>query len=65
MRRHSSDKKCHEELTPAPETGILIPVGWDRCGRALRTPSGPRGSSGKEVSLGVAGKPAQHFFNED
>ena len=44
--------------------GILNPApGWDRRGRALRTPSGPRGSSGKEVSLGAAGKPVRtHFF---
>ena len=57
---------CHKMcLTPAIETGILIRVGRDRRGRALRTPSGPRGSSGKEVSLGVAGKPAQHFVNEE
>jgi hypothetical protein len=33
--------------------------GRDRRGGALRTPSGPKGSSGKEVASGVAGKPAR------
>jgi hypothetical protein len=31
--------------------------GWVRRGRTLRTPSGPRGSSGKEAILGAAGLP--------
>ena len=30
-------------------------AGWVRRGRTLRTPSGPRGSSGKWVFLGAAG----------
>lgn len=32
-----------------------IPSDQDRRGSALRTPSGPKGSSGKEKSLGAAG----------
>ena len=41
---------------------MLNPSGWDRRGGALRTPSGPRGSSGKEVSPGAAGNPARAFY---
>jgi ubiquinone/menaquinone biosynthesis C-methylase UbiE len=37
--------------------------GKDRRGRALRTPSGPKGSSGKRVPLGAAGKPPRAYFN--
>jgi hypothetical protein len=36
--------------------------GRDRRGRILRTPPGPRGSSGKEVTLGAAGKPARRIL---
>ena len=53
-------------MTLCPSCGILnFAPGWDRRGRALRTPSGPRGSSGKEDSLGAAGKPVRtHFFHK-
>lgn len=37
--------------------------GRDRRGRNPRTPTGPRGSIGKETPLGAAGKPVRaHFF---
>ncbi len=36
--------------------------GRDRRGRILRTPPGPRGSNGKEATLGAAGKPARRLF---
>jgi len=36
--------------------------GWDRRGRAFRTPPGLRRSNGKEVTLGAAGKPARRTF---
>ncbi len=37
--------------------------GWDRRGRALRTPSDLRGSSGKEDTLGAAGQPVRTHFS--
>ena len=38
--------------------------GWVRRGGILRTPSGPKGSSGNQVILGAAGEPARAFcFN--
>lgn len=39
-----------------------IASGRDRRGGALRTPSGPKGSSGKEVSPGAVGKPVRAYF---
>lgn len=42
---------------------MLGPPGWVRRGGSLRTPSGPRGSSGKEEIPGAAGEPARVFFN--
>ena len=46
-----------------PLCGILRGVsGWVRRGGNPRTPSGPRGSSGKEVNLGAAGLPARAFY---
>jgi hypothetical protein len=56
--------KCQlapQQLTSHPTSGILPQSGWVRRGGALRTPSGPRGSSGKEVSPGAAGLPARIF----
>lgn len=41
---------------------MLAMSGWVQRGRDLRTPSDPKGSSGKEVSLGAAGKPTRTFF---
>jgi len=38
--------------------------GWVRRGGSLRTPSGPRGSSGKEEIPGAAGEPARAMFFE-
>lgn len=50
-------------LTTGIARGIFIAVfGWVRRGGNLRTPSGPKGSSGKEAILGAAGLPARHFF---
>ena len=49
-------------LTALLSSGILPPSGWVRRGGALRIPSGPKGSSGKEVSPGAAGVPARIFF---
>ncbi len=50
-------------LTPPPPSGMLADAsGWVRRGGTLRTPSGPRGSSGKEVIPGAAGKPAGRIF---
>ena len=43
-------------------SGILPPSGWVRRGGALRIPSGPKGSSGKEVFPGAAGFPARTIF---
>ena len=51
-------------LTNLSSSVILALSGWVRRGRALRTPSGPRGSSGKKVSLGAAGSPARIFLRE-
>ena len=39
--------------------------GRDRRGRILRTPPGPRGSNGKEASLGAAGQPARRILFKD
>ncbi len=39
----------------------MQPSGQARRGRALRTPPGPRGSNGKEVSLGAAGSLPGYF----
>jgi len=47
---------------PAGMDYAYFAFGRDRHGGALRTPSGPRGSSGKEVASGVADKPARTFF---
>ena len=48
------------------EVSFLPTAGWVRRGRNLRTVSGPRGSSTKEVTLGAAGAPARRFwFNFD
>jgi hypothetical protein len=49
-------------LTHPPPWGILCLSGWVRRGGAFRTPSGPKGSSGKEVSPGAAGVPARTFL---
>jgi hypothetical protein len=49
-------------LTNLSSSVILALSGWVRRGRVLRTPSGPRGSSGKKVSLGAAGSPARIFL---
>ena len=38
---------------------MLALPGWVRRGGSLRTPSGPRGSSGKEEIPGAAGEPAR------
>lgn len=40
---------------------MLAKSGWVRRGRALRTPSDPKGSSGKEAALGAAGAPTRIF----
>ena len=48
-------------LTKPSSSVMLAWSGWVRRGRVLRTPSGPRGSSGKKVSLGAAGSPARMF----
>jgi len=52
----------HPWLTSPTTSGMLSPSGWVRRGGALRNPSGPKGSSGKEVSPGAAGLPARIFF---
>ncbi len=46
-----------------PALGYPYPApGRDRRGRNPRTPTGPRGSIGKEAPLGAAGKPVQAYF---
>lgn len=50
-------------LTMHLTCGILQGVsGWVRRGGNPRTPSGPRGSSGKEAIPGAAGLPTRAFF---
>jgi len=49
-------------LTSLFTSGILPSSGWVRRGGAFRTPSGPKGSSGKEVSPGAAGLPARTIY---
>ena len=49
-------------MTTLPPCGMLPLSGWVRRGGNLRTPSGPRGSSGKQALPGAAGVPAWTFY---
>jgi hypothetical protein len=51
---------CH--LTSTRCSGILLPSGQARRGRAFQTPPGSRDSNGTEVFLGAAGHLPGHLF---